>query len=61
VYKVYNYDSIGFTSLGSGTSQNVVNLSTTLDGAPSSALMVVVHVASTGDYVGGGYIKLIAI
>jgi hypothetical protein len=47
--------------LGSGTSQNVVNLSTTLDGAPSSALMVVVHVASTGDYVGGGYIKLIAI
>jgi hypothetical protein len=61
VYKVYNYDSIGFTSLGSGTSPNVVNLSTTLDGAPSSALMGVVHVTSTGDYVGGGYIKLTSI
>ena len=51
-YKVYNYDNIGFTSLGSGTSLNEVSLSTTLDGDPYSALMVVLHVTSTGDYVG---------
>ena len=57
-YKVYNYGTVGFSSLGSGTTVSEVSLSSTLDGHPASALMVVVHVSSTGDYVGGGYVKL---
>ena len=60
-YQVINYDNIGFTSLGSGTTLNEFSLTTTMDGSPYHALMIVVHTTSTGDYVGGGYVKLTSI
>jgi len=60
-YKIYNYTGVGFTSLGSGTSLNEISLGTTLDGDPYSALMIVAHVTTTTDHVGGGYVRLSSI
>ncbi len=60
-YKINNFDAVGYSDLGEGTSANELTLDTDggyMDGTQYHALMVVLHTTSGSDYAGGGYVKL---
>ena len=60
-YKINNFDAVGFSDLGEGTSGNELTLDTDggyMDGTQYHAMMVVLHTTSGSDYAGGGYVKM---
>ena len=60
-YRVYNFDTTGQVSAGSGTTNNEFAISLAsgyMDGAVDTVLMLDVTTTSNTDHVAGGYVKL---
>tara|TARA_R100001440_G_scaffold54533_2_gene74392 strand:+ start:2917 stop:4116 length:1200 start_codon:yes stop_codon:yes gene_type:complete len=55
---VNTYGGVGFTAIGSITSNSEQNLTTTMTGASDRIMLITIKTTSTTDHIRGGYIKL---
>ena len=55
---VNTYGGVGFTAIGSITTNSEQNLTTTMTGASDKIMLITIKTTSTTDHIRGGYIKL---
>ena len=55
---VNTYGGVGFTAIGSITTNSEQNLTTTMAGASDKIMLITIFTTSTTDHIRGGYIKL---
>ena len=55
---VNTYGGVGFTAIGSITTNSEQNLTTTMAGASDKIMLITIKTTSTTDHIRGGYIKL---